>query len=351
MLIQSNVGFKSVKAGIKYFFYSLVSSVFFLFGVGFVYFLFGSINYCDVNLLCETSSIEFKKSPGFIIAQVFIFSSVLFKLGVFPFQDWVPTTYSYNSLPTVFALATISKLFAFFVLIRFLTVFGCFESPMTFVLYWVGIVSIIWGVFGAFFQSEILKIIGYSAIAHSGYTLLILSFFDEMAIIISVFYFTVYVFLSFSFFFILVTTLKINKKVKFRYIKSMPFNYVYELRGLAKSNWILAFFISTVFFSYAGLPPFIGFYSKYLVFYYLIQQGFFFTFFFLFFCSVISTYYYLSIIISIYFKESVIPNLKVTHSNILMLVLFIITNSFSIFFIDYLFEFISALLKFLWLTN
>lgn len=343
--------FKSVKAGIKYFFYSITSSAFFLAGVGFVYFNFGSLNYSDLSLLISTSSLDFKKSPAFILAQIFVFSSMFFKLGVFPFQAWVPATYSYNSFPAVFTLATVSKMFAFFASIRFLIIFSSPESPLLLILYYVGIASVIWGVIGAFFQTEIFKVIGYSAIAQVGHTVLILSFFNYEAFAISIFYFFVYMFISFSFFFAISNIFRVTGFTKFEPINFKAFKYIHDFQGLFQSNQTAAFFFAVTLFSYAGIPPFAGFYSKYLLFYYLIQHGFFFTFFFLFFFSVLSAFYYLSIIVNIYFKDTEPVSITISHSSLGMLILLTVFNIFSIFFFDYLIKFIFILLNFLFLCH
>ena len=79
------------------------------------------------------------------------------------------------------------------------------------------------------------------------------------------------------------------------------------------------------------------------MFYYLIQHGYFATFFFLFLLSLLSTYYYLSIVISIYFNVLEPKSVCISFSNSLMLSLFIILNSFSVFGVNYLFVFIFVL--------
>ena len=215
LLIQGNKDFQAISAGIKYFLYSIISSAFFLFGLSLIYFTFGTCNFSNLGLLFSTNSIEFKNSILCIVAQIFILFSVFFKLGIVPFHGWVPTTYAYNIFPTVFAVSTVSKLFAFFMLIQFLFIFDATNSYLLIILYWLGILSVCFGVIGAFFQTEILKIIGYSAVAHLGYSLTILSFFDSNAIIIAIFYFLVYIFLSFSFFYIFAGTFKIITYKKF----------------------------------------------------------------------------------------------------------------------------------------
>ena len=70
--------------------------------------------------------------------------------------------------------------------------------------------------------------------------------------------------------------------------------FIYELTGMASNNSLLTFCVSVAFLSLMGIPPFIGFITKFFILtnlsYYPI------IFFFLMFFSVISSYYYLRFI-------------------------------------------------------
>jgi NADH-quinone oxidoreductase subunit N len=274
---------------------------------------------------------------------------MLFKLGVFPFQVWVANVYGSGLLTTVFILATISKVFAFGIFIRFLGIFGSNDAVISVVFYYAGLISIVYGVLGAFFQTEIRKVLGYSAIAHVGYVLLMFSFFDRTSLIIALLYFFSYIFLTFFIFYFLITTSHQKNNGFFSRKAFKPFFYLQDFAGLSKSNWFISFFLAVLFFSYAGVPPFMGFYAKYFIFYYLVQQGYYFTFMFCFCFSVLSSYYYLSIVVFIYFKcnDAQVKFIKNMPSNKGMFIFCVAINFFSIFLIDPTISFIWNYFSFL----
>jgi len=74
--------------------------------------------------------------------------------------------------------------------------------------------------------------------------------------------------------------------------------------GLGKNNPLIAFFISIMMLSLAGIPPFGGFFAKYYIFLAAIQSGFIWLAIFGAIISVISVYFYINVIQVMYFKDS-----------------------------------------------
>ena len=76
-----------------------------------------------------------------------------------------------------------------------------------------------------------------------------------------------------------------------------------DLKGLSKSSPYLAFSLSVLLFSLAGLPPSIGFFGKFYVFSATIEQGFYWLTFVGVLSSIISVYYYLRPVVVMYMVE------------------------------------------------
>jgi NADH-quinone oxidoreductase subunit N len=74
--------------------------------------------------------------------------------------------------------------------------------------------------------------------------------------------------------------------------------------GLAKKNPLLAFFMSIILFSMAGIPPFAGFFAKFYLLYATIKSGMIYLAIIAILASLISAYYYLKLIKVIYFDEA-----------------------------------------------
>jgi NADH-quinone oxidoreductase subunit N len=76
-----------------------------------------------------------------------------------------------------------------------------------------------------------------------------------------------------------------------------------DLAGLAHNNKALAFVLSMLMFSLAGIPPLAGFFAKYFVFLAAVKSGLYALAIIGVVASVIGAYYYLLIVKVIYFDE------------------------------------------------
>ena len=76
-----------------------------------------------------------------------------------------------------------------------------------------------------------------------------------------------------------------------------------DLKGLGTKQPLLALSLSVLLFSLAGLPPSIGFFSKFYIFSAAIEQGFYWMTFVGVIGSVISVYYYLRPVVCMYMLE------------------------------------------------
>ena len=102
-----------------------------------------------------------------------------------------------------------------------------------------------------------------------------------------------------SFFFLLL-------QMRLRFFKEIF--YLYELSYVLKSNLIVCIFFIILFFSFAGVPPLIGFFSKFYLFLFLINNYNFFIVFIVLLSGVISSFYYVRVIRILLFNNLKIYN-------------------------------------------
>ena len=185
------------------------------------------------------------------------------KLGVAPFHLWVPAVYAGGAVPAVGLLATASKIryvAALSVLMGyvFYPVLACYQWFFVF----CALSSVILGNFGLLGQTQLLRILGISSIASSGYLYLILAFAPSIYMYpLAVTYMILSAFLNCNWFLILNTTFVARRS---RYPQGL--RYISDLASLRYSSghwgWALALALNVC--SLAGIPPLLGFWSKFL---------------------------------------------------------------------------------------
>jgi NADH-ubiquinone oxidoreductase chain 2 len=82
-----------------------------------------------------------------------------------------------------------------------------------------------------------------------------------------------------------------------------PIQLISQLKGYFQINSMLALSLAITLFSFAGIPPLIGFFAKQMIFYASLQEGFIFITLIGIFSSVISAVYYLFIVKIMFFDN------------------------------------------------
>ncbi len=90
-------------------------------------------------------------------------------------------------------------------------------------------------------------------------------------------------------------------------INGTPVENVADLMGLSKTHPAMAFFLATMMFSLAGIPPLAGFFAKFYVFNAAIQGHLYPLAVIGVLSSVVAAFYYLRIVKFMYFDEAAVP--------------------------------------------
>jgi NADH-quinone oxidoreductase subunit N len=291
---------RMIYASITYFLSVLVSSIFLLTGISYVYWRFGSLDLSDIWLSAYSIS-EYRTGFDSIdtIGVSILILGLFVKVGLFPMHLWVPEVYTFGGIFPVSLIATISKLFGFVVLMHLFLSFSFHITLLTFFSF-VAVCAIIHGTISALTQTSRLSLLGYSAVAHVGYMFLVVSSGTPDAYGYAFFYLVIYLFNLVPVFIFLMTVYRVDSDGLKRRLTNVSDFASVRFRDWPEIGNFLLF--STFFFSLIGIPPFSGFFSKFYVIFYLFYSNHFFLAFIMGLFSVISAFYYLKIIKSMFFE-------------------------------------------------
>ena len=276
---------RSSEAGIKYFLLGALSSGVLLYGCALVYGFSGTL---DFTIL--------KQAPldlGAELGIIFILAGLAFKIGAVPFHMWTPDVYEGAPAPVAMFFASTPKIAALAVLARIVIEALPEATLLTPIVIALSVLSMVLGAFAAIVQSSIRRLVAYSSIGHAGYALIGILVGSADGIQAMIIYLAIYL-ISVIGLFCCIMALRHNDSALER---------ISDLSGLSQTNPTMAFFISAILLSMAGIPPLAGFFAKFYIFSAAISGGFYALAIIAAVTSVVAAYYYLRIVKMIYFDE------------------------------------------------
>ncbi|MGH7945877.1 MAG: NADH-quinone oxidoreductase subunit N, partial [Opitutaceae bacterium] len=170
---------ESAEAGLKYFLFGGISAAFLLYGFSLLYGLTGTIELPEIARQLQTM----RASPLLIVALVMVLAAFGFKAAAAPFHLWAPDVYQGAPAPSAALIASASKLAGFTLFGRLLwsgfgpAAGGALSTSETrpgwlSVVIVISAVSLVLGNLAALAQSNVRRLLAYSAIAHAGALLL-----------------------------------------------------------------------------------------------------------------------------------------------------------------------------------
>ncbi|MEM1059129.1 MAG: Na+/H+ antiporter subunit D [Verrucomicrobiota bacterium] len=244
-----------IEGALKYFVLNLISSNFFLAGVGIVYGKVGTLNMADLAL-------KLMQQPGLGApddqAMAINISAMLFlvafgiKAAIFPFFFWLPASYHTPPVAVSAIFAALLTKVGVYALIRSFTLFLNYDPHFIQVLLLViAALTMIVGVLGAAAQFEIRRILSFHIISQIGYMVLGLAIFTPLALAGAILYIVHNILAKTNLF--------------------LVGGAVQKVRGSGELNHIGGFYksypaLSLLFFipamALAGVPPLSGFWGK-----------------------------------------------------------------------------------------
>lgn len=219
----------------------------------------------------------------------------------------------YDAIPTSVTtfVAIIPKISLFIFFLELVHYAGQYmvEFSWTTVILISSLLSLIIGTTGGLVQHRIKRLFAYSTISHVGFLLLALAINSIESIHAFLFYLFQYSLSNLNIFFIVITigyfSLETNKYTNnLMDEKNSPIQLISQLKGFFHVNPMLAISLAVTIFSFAGIPPFVGFFAKQMILSAALQSGYIFLSLVAILTSVISAAYYLGLIKTVFFDKS-----------------------------------------------
>src|SRR5205823_955007 len=252
---------RSAEAGLKYFLFGSTASAFTLFGISFVYGMAGTTALAAIGQKLAAGPVQPLLAVGIVMTLI----GFAFKIAAAPFHLWAPDAYQGAPIPSAAFIASGSKVASFvvlgkIVLIGFGPVHGSADwhamiagwSP---VLAALAAFSILLGNFVALAQTNVRRLLAYSAVAHGGYTLLGVVAGGREGFSATLFYTSTYAVT-------LIGAFAVVGAVR----RETGGDDLQNFSGLVARSPFLAACMAIFFLSLAGLPPLAGFFGKFYLF-------------------------------------------------------------------------------------
>src|SRR6266478_1519135 len=259
---------RAAEAGLKYFLFGSTSSAFTLFGISLIYGMSGTTALAAIGQKLAAGPVQPLLAVGIVMTLI----GFAFKIAAAPFHLWAPDAYQGAPIPSAAFIASASKVASFvvlgkIVLIGFAPLRGdaawhAMVAGWSPVLAALAALSILLGNLVALAQSNVRRLLAYSAVAHAGYTLIGLVSGDRTGFSAALFYAVIYAIT-------LVGAFGVVAVVR----SESGGDDLENFSGLAARAPLLAGCMAIFMFSLAGIPPLAGFFGKFYLFSAALRAG------------------------------------------------------------------------------
>lgn len=292
----------STEAAMKYFILGALASGMLLYGMSMIYGATGTLEITSIATQMRDGGHRLVLTFGL----VFLVAGLAFKLGVVPFHMWIPDVYHGAPTAVTLFIGAAPKLAAFAIVMRLL-VNGLLSEAQDWqnMLILLAVLSMAVGNLAAIAQSNLKRMLAYSAIAHMGFMLLgivtgvsgsltpsqLAPYLALNAYSSSLFYVVTYV----------LTTAAAFGMILILARAGFESDQLDDFKGLNRRNPWLAAMMLIVMFSLAGIPFFVGFFAKFSVLQAVVASGQIWLAVVAIVFSLIGAFYYLRVVKLMYF--------------------------------------------------
>jgi NADH-quinone oxidoreductase subunit N len=281
---------KSAEAGIKLILISSLSSGILLYGLSMIYGTAGSLYFSDVMKAFNGSNLQ-------ILAFIFFFSGMAFKISVVPFHLWTADVYEGAPVNITSFLSVISKGAAVFIFIIILYhVFPVIIISWQRIILITSVLTMTIGNLFAIRQQNLKRFLAFSSISQAGYILLGVLGANPMGMSSVIYYILIYIFSNLGAFGVVAAISNATGKEN-----------IYDYNGLYRTNPKLTLIMTLALFSLAGIPPVAGFFGKFFLFMTAAREGFYLLVLIAVLNTIISLYYYLLVVKAMFINTSEDP--------------------------------------------
>lgn len=300
---------EGIEASIKYLIQGSIGSSLLLLGIGLIYGQFGSLNIADL-----AREIQVEGASSVFVPMIFMITGLGIEAAIFPLNAWLPDAHSSAPSSVSAILSGIAIEVGLYAVVRILfTLFGISNFIMFFLF--LGVLTLLIGEMSAFSQDNIKRMLAYSSIGQIG----MIVFAFSIASVYGV---------SGAFFQMINHTL--SKGLLFLSAGFMIYRTgsmkIASFQGIGKKMPLTALLFTIGAFSLVGLPPFLGFASKFLIIKAALAKGeliYSILLAIILAATVIEAAYFFRVIQTMYFKDSGKPGVKAETPTISLIPLFV----------------------------
>ena len=304
----------SQEAALKYFMLGAFSSGFFVYGVALVYGYAGSMSFTAID----------EAVSGIMGGDVLLLGGIgmmavglLFKVSSAPFHAWTPDVYHGAPTAVTAFMAACTKIAAFGAMLRlFYVAFGGARLDWMPMVWTIAILTMVVGSVIALSQSDVKRMLAYSAIAHSGF--LLTGFIGaarvgtEIAGGITPVQAVLFYLVTYGF-----TTVAAFAIVTIVRDQSGEATSLVRWRGLGKESPLVAGVFAFLLLGMAGIPLTSGFTGKWAVFASALSGGAWPVVLVAVLMSAVAAFFYVRVIVLMYFSEPVGEGPTVTMPSVM----------------------------------
>jgi len=289
----------STEAAMKYFVLGALASGLLLYGMSMIY---GATGTLEITGIAERLNSGGVNKSVLVFGLVFLVAGLAFKLGVVPFHMWIPDVYQGAPTSVTLFIGSAPKLAAFAIVMRLL-VSGLLPLAPDWqnMLIILSVLSMAIGNLAAIAQTNLKRMLAYSAISHMGFMLLGIvtgvvggdARYALNAYSSSMFYVIAYVLMSAGTFGMILLMARAGFEAE----------EIDDYKGLNKRSPWFAGIMLMLMFSMAGVPFFIGFFAKFSVLQAVVAAGYMWLAIVAVLFSLIGAFYYLRVVKVMYFDQ------------------------------------------------
>jgi NADH-quinone oxidoreductase subunit N len=287
----------SSEAAMKYFVLGALASGLLLYGMSMIY---GATGTLEITGIAERLNSGGVNKSVLVFGLVFLVAGLAFKLGVVPFHMWIPDVYQGAPTSVTLFIGSAPKLAAFAIVMRLL-VSGLLPLAPDWqnMLIILSVLSMAIGNLAAIAQTNLKRMLAYSAISHMGFMLLGIvtgvvggdARYALNAYSSAMFYVIAYVMMSAGTFGMILLMARAGFEAE----------EIDDYKGLNKRSPWFAGIMLMLMFSMAGVPFFIGFFAKFSVLQAVVAAGYMWLAILAVLFSLIGAFYYLRVVKVMYF--------------------------------------------------
>jgi NADH-quinone oxidoreductase subunit N len=282
---------RSNESSLKYFLLGSFATAILLYGIALIYGGAGSTSYQTIRQL---AMLQGSIQATTLIGLALLLVGFGFKVALVPFHSWAPDVYEGAPTPVTAFMAVGPKAAGFAALLRVLMqAFPFLVQDWSSILWLLSILTMTLGNVVAVLQTNVKRMLAYSAIAHAGYILIGIVAATRDGISAVLFYLIIYTVMNLLAFGIILSFSRSGDRNVF----------LNDYAGLARKAPFAAAALSLALISLAGIPLTGGFMGKFYLFSAAVQKDLIGLAIIGVLNSVVSVFYYFRVMIYMYMKD------------------------------------------------